>query len=49
MDLDLDYECLHFDIYEDDLLDNLESVYMVNTQSSLHKEQFMSTDHRDPK
>lgn len=37
-----DYKCLPFDIYEDDLLDDSESVFMVDTWSSSHREK--STD-----
>lgn len=37
-DLYLDFEHLHLDINEDYLLDDLESMYMVDTQSSLHRE-----------
>lgn len=37
-DLDLDSKHLDLDIDKDDLLDDLESVYMVDTRSYLHKE-----------
>lgn len=37
----MDYEWLHFDINEDDLLDQNEGVFMVDTKSSLHHEQIL--------
>lgn len=49
MDLKIDCECPHFHINEDDLQDDLECVYMVDTHSSSHKEQSMAIDYRDTK
>lgn len=46
---DHDYECLYFDINEDDLLEDLESVCMVDTHSSSNKEQSSNIDYRDSK
>lgn len=42
----LDCESLHFNIDEDDLLDDLESVYMVDTCSSSHREKSPSITYR---
>lgn len=45
----MDFECLYFTIDKDDLLENLESIYIVVTQSSSHREQSTSMDYRDSK
>lgn len=45
--LDLDYEHLHFDIVEDDLLDDLESFYMLDICPTSHREHSISTAYKN--